>query len=218
MKRFLILCAMIAPVLANAASSDVAWTPDTLNFVKNGYAEKGKLLAKGCAACHGENGVSTTPNTPSLAGQMATYTYKQLRDYVKKNRVNAIMQSQIEGLTEQESADLAVWFSTLPRPPATKADNQNLAKAEKMVSEGDGKRILPPCFVCHGTNGQGEKLDIPALAGQRADYIAQTLLDYKSKDPEVNRHNDIYGRMRLIAQQLSEQEIKDLGQYYQQMQ
>jgi len=30
------------------------------------------------------------------------------------------------------------------------------------------------------------------------------------------RHNDIYSRMRLIAQQLSETEIKDLAQFYQQ--
>jgi cytochrome c553 len=82
-----------------------------------------------------------------------------------------------------------------------------------MVEEGDGKRILPPCAVCHGANGQGEKMDIPALAGQRADYLAKTLLEYKSGQ----RHNDIYGRMRLIADELSETEIRELAQYYQQM-
>jgi len=39
------------------------------------------------------------------------------------------------------------------------------------------------------------------------------LLDYKNDQ----RHNDIYGRMRLIAQQLSEEEIKELALYYQQL-
>ena len=82
-----------------------------------------------------------------------------------------------------------------------------------MVEQGDGKRILPPCFVCHGGKGQGEKQDIPALAGQQADYFARTLLEYKNGQ----RHNDIYSRMRLIAQQLSEEEIKELAQYYQQL-
>ena len=82
-----------------------------------------------------------------------------------------------------------------------------------MVEQGDGKRIVPPCFVCHGANGQGEKMDIPALAGQQADYLIKTLLEYKTGQ----RHNDVYSRMRLIAQQLSETEIKELAQYYQQL-
>ena len=117
-----------------------------------------------------------------------------------------------KGLTEQDAADLAVWFSSLP-PQENKSSSQNLARAETLVEQGDGKRILPPCFVCHGSKGQGEKQDIPALAGQQADYFARTLLDYKNGQ----RHNDIYSRMRLIAEQLSEEEIRELAQYYQQL-
>ena len=152
------------------------------------------------------------PAIPALAGQLATYTYKQLRDYFDESRSHVQMNGIAKGLTEQNAADLAVWYSSL-----TVADknstSQNLDKAEKMVEEGDGKRILPPCFVCHGGKGQGEKQDIPALAGQQANYIENTLQSYKRGE----RHNDVYGRMRLIAQQLSDQEIKDLAQYYQQL-
>jgi cytochrome c553 len=122
------------------------------------------------------------------------------------------MTSIAKGLTEQDAADLAVWFGSLPAPQ-NKAVAQNLARAEKMVEEGDGKRILPPCFVCHGAKGQGEKMDIPALAGQQADYFSRTLSAYKNDQ----RHNDIYSRMRLIAKQLSDEEIKELAQYYQQL-
>ena len=122
------------------------------------------------------------------------------------------MTSIAQGLSEQDSADLAAWFASLPLPPPTAGDGE-LDKAEKMVEAGDGKRILPPCFVCHGANGQGEKMDIPALAGQRADYLAKTLLEYKNGQ----RHNDVYSRMRLIARQLSEGEIKELARYYQQL-
>jgi len=211
MKTFILFLALVAPTVVNAgSSSSIAWTPETLNFVKQGNADKGKELAKQCAGCHGEQGISEMPDTPSLAGQLATYTYKEIRDYAKENRSHPIMTATAQGLSEQQSADLAVWFSTLK--PASGAGGKALAKAEKMVEEGDGKRILPPCFVCHGANGQGEKMDIPALAGQRADYLAKTLLEYKTGQ----RHNDIYSRMRLIAQQLSETEIKDLAEYYQQ--
>lgn len=222
MKRMLLLLAFIAPFAANAEpASQIAWTPETLNRVKNGNVNKGKELAESCKSCHGDKGQGmkeetrddeTLPAIPALAGQVATYTYKQLRDYFNGSRSHDSMSSIAKGLTEQDAADLAVWFNSLPSPQ-NKSASRNLARAEKMVEQGDGKRILPPCFVCHGSKGQGEKMDIPALAGQQADYFARTLAAYKNGQ----RHNDIYSRMRLITQQLSDEEIRELAQYYQQL-
>jgi cytochrome c553 len=218
----LILLAFIAPVVVNAEpASKIVWTPEALNFVKNGNLNKGKELAESCKSCHGDKGQGMKEETrddeilpaiPALAGQVANYTYKQLRDYSNDSRSHVQMTGVAKGLTEQEAADLAVWFSSLS-VQENKSGSRNFARAEKMVEQGDGKRILPPCFVCHGSKGQGEKQDIPALAGQQADYFARTLLDYKNGQ----RHNDIYSRMRLIAQQLSDEEIKELAQYYQQL-
>ena len=220
MKRILILLACMVPAVVNAEpASQIAWTPSVLNLVKGGNLNKGKALAETCKSCHGDKGQGmkeetrddeTLPAIPALAGQVANYTYKQLRDYFNGSRSHDSMTSVAKGLSEQDAADLAVWFSSLS-PQDSKASGQKNARAEKMVEQGDGKRILPPCFVCHGSKGQGEKMDIPALAGQQADYFTRTLLDYKSGQ----RHNDIYSRMRLIAQQLSDDEIKELAQYYQ---
>ncbi len=213
MKRIYLVLSLIAPLVVQAApSSEIAWTPALLKSVKNADASKGKALAsaKTCNTCHGDAGISNLPDTPSLAGQMATYLYKQLRDYAKGSRKHNFMSSVATELSEPETADLAAWYSSLPLPAAT-AKSQNLAQAEQMVEQGDGKRILPPCEVCHGSEGQGEKMDLPALKGQRADYLVKTLLEFKTGQ----RHNDIYSRMRLIAEQLSEQEIKNLATFYQ---
>ena len=222
MKRMLLLLAFIAPVVVFAEpSSQIAWTPELLNLVKKGNADKGKVLAESCKSCHGDKGQGmkeetrddeVLPAIPALAGQVATYTYKQLRDYLSGSRSHVQMTGVAKGLTEQDAADLAVWFSSLPHAE-NKSGSETLDRAEKMVEQGDGKRILPPCFVCHGSKGQGEKQDIPALAGQQANYFTRTLLDYKTGQ----RHNDVYSRMRLIAQQLSEDEIKELAKYYQQL-
>lgn len=222
MKQVLLAIAVLAPVVALAGpASQIAWTPETLNRVKNGDPSKGKTLAESCKSCHGEKGEGIKPETrddetipavPALAGQVANYTYKQLRDYSNGSRTNDSMTAIAKSLSEQDAADLAAWFSSLPMPQP-KAAGQNSARAEKMVEQGDGKRILPPCSVCHGSRGQGEKLDIPALAGQQGDYFASTLLAYKNGE----RHNDIYSRMRLIAQQLSDEEIKELAEYYQRL-
>ncbi len=221
MKRLLVLLALSTPLLVNAQpATQVAWTPAMLNVVKKGNAEKGKQLAESCKSCHGDQGQGlkaetqdgeTIPAVPALAGQLATYTFKQLRDYANGDRSNDTMTGIAKNLSEQDAADVAAWFGSLPR--TMNATSPIQARAEKMVGLGDGKRILPPCFTCHGSNGQGEKMDIPALAGQQADYFASTLLAYK----KAERHNDIYSRMRLIAQQLSEEEIKELAVYYQQL-
>jgi cytochrome c553 len=208
------LSSLFAASLAHAApSSQVAWTPDKLNFIKQANSKNGKELAAQCAACHGDNGVSPAPEFPSLAGQLATYTYKQLQDYKNGQRTHTLMSSIAAGLSDQDMADMAAWYSSLPAPKY-KTGNKDLEIAEKLVSEGDGKRILPPCYTCHGSDGEGERLDIPALAGQQAEYFAATLTAYKSGE----RHNDIYSRMRLISQQLSDAEIQELAKYYQQLQ
>jgi cytochrome c553 len=223
MKRILLAIMTLAlPLTVNAgAASQIAWTPDLLARVKSADVNNGKRLAASCNSCHGDSGQGapaiqqdgdTIAAVPALAGQVANYTYKQLRDYANGDRVDMAMTSVAKGLSEQDAADVAAWFSTLPKIDRN-TKRQDLVRAEKLVEQGDGKRIVPPCFVCHGGKGQGEKQDIPALAGQHADYVTTTLMAYKNGQ----RQNDIYSRMRLIAQQLSAEEIKELAQYYQQL-
>lgn len=190
-------------------SSLVAWTPDTIAFVKKGNAANGKTLAAQCTGCHGENGISTVPLFPSLAGQLANYTYKQLKDYQNGSREDRIMSSLAAGLSDQDIADLAAWFSSLP-PLEWKENSEITRSAEILVYSGDNKRVLTPCSTCHGTDGRGEVMDVPALTGQQFEYLEKALLDYKTG----NRHNDIYSRMRLIVEQLSHEEIKGLAEYY----
>ncbi len=216
MMKTMIQMILLSLAAANSAlaapSSQVAWTPELLSFVRNGNGVKGKELSTTCAGCHGEQGISAMPNTPSLAGQLPTYTYKQLQDYKTGSRADDMMAPLAAGLSDQDMADLAIWFGSLPAPK-NKAGKESLKTAEQLVNQGDGKRTVPSCFVCHGRNGEGEKMDIPALAGQQADYFAATLNAYKNG----TRHNDVYSRMRLISQQLSEAEIRELAQYYQQL-
>ncbi|NOQ77230.1 MAG: cytochrome c4, partial [Methylococcaceae bacterium] len=57
MKRLTILFLLLTPALVIAEpASNIAWTPDTLNFVKDGNLKKGKQLAESCMGCHGEKG------------------------------------------------------------------------------------------------------------------------------------------------------------------
>ena len=213
MNRLLLSLLLAAPALADAApSSRVAWTAEQLNFVKAGNAQKGRELAASCTSCHGDAGSSETPTFPSLAGQLPTYLFKQLQDYADGSRDNPLMLGIAKSLSKQDMADLAAWFASQPPPPSSYA-SMALKKAETLVTQGDNERLLVPCEVCHGNNGDGQKLDIPALAGQQAEYLSATLSTFK----DGSRHNDVYGKMRLIAKTLTEKEIEELGMYYQNM-
>lgn len=213
MKKIILVLALAAPFTVTAQpSTQIAWTAEQLNFVKAGNSQKGKELAQTCTGCHGASGISTTGNTPSLAGQLATYIYKQLQDYKEGNRDNIIMSGLAKTLSKQDAADLANWYASLP-PAFQSGSKVKYDNAEKLVKNGDKERIIPPCEVCHGGNGKGQKLDIPALSAQNAEYFSATLKEFK----EGSRHNDIYSRMRLIAETLSAEEIIELGMYYQNM-
>jgi cytochrome c553 len=208
MKKIIFAAALSASfAVAAQPSSQVAWTAEQLNFVEAGNPQKGKELAQTCNACHGDSGMS---GVPSLAGQLPTYLYKQLQDYANDNRQHAVMSALAKNMSKQDTADLAAWFASLP-PTSQTTNTAIYQSAEKLVKNGSNDRIMPPCAVCHGGNGQGQKIDLPALSGQNAEYLSATLKAFK----DSTRHNDIYSRMRLIAETLTDQEIDELGLYYQ---
>lgn len=66
---------------------------------------------KTCAGCHGENGVSKTPNFPSLAGQYKNYLVHSLKAYRDDSRKNPIMGAQAKGLTDAQIKALAEYYS-----------------------------------------------------------------------------------------------------------
>src|SRR5512146_2423493 len=71
----------------------------------------GKYKSKTCAACHGLDGNSTTPDFPRLAGQHYDYLVKALTDYKSGARKNPIMGPQAAGLSARDISDLAAYFS-----------------------------------------------------------------------------------------------------------
>ena len=215
-RRSLALILFLATLACGAAagpSSQVAWDRETLELLASGDAARGQQLAGQCGSCHGSEGTSPSPNWPSLAGQLPTYLYKQLKDYKDGNRQDALMSALVGNLSDQDMADLAAFYASQPLPPAKPSGDE---AATKLVKIGDGQRLIPACNSCHGRSGQGNRVlerdiaTMPALTGQFPAYLEKTMLDYKSG----KRGNDVYRRMRAITEQLTEAEIKALSEYY----
>jgi cytochrome c553 len=200
-------------------STNVAWTPDLKRLVLSGDADQGAEIetvetedVNACTDCHGVAGAEPDREKhPMLASQMATYTYKQLLDYKDGKRKNRRMQEAVERLSEDELAALAAWYQDQAVPsPEVDAEETVSEETVRLVFKGDKQRLIQPCAACHGARGQGALMDVPALAGQNVTYFVNTMKDYAKE----KRKNDVYARMRLIAQQLTRQEINELAVYY----
>ena len=81
-------------------------------MASSGDPDVGKKKSAPCAACHGQNGVSASPDFPNLAGQYADYLQTALSHYKNGKRKNAIMQAQVEKLSHKDMMDLAAYFSS----------------------------------------------------------------------------------------------------------
>ncbi len=85
-----------------------------------------------------------------------------------------------------------------------------LLSTQAALADGDaaaGKEKAQTCAACHGLNGLSSSDQFPILAGQYKDYLIQALHEYKSGE----RSNSI---MKGMASGLSDQDIKDLAEYF----
>ncbi len=76
----------------------------------------GAKLITTCAACHGEHGLSVSPQFPDLAGQYPSYLVRALEEYKTGERKNAIMNAMAANLTHREMVDIANYFASQPGP------------------------------------------------------------------------------------------------------
>ncbi len=175
----------------------------------------GKDKAGMCAGCHGENGMSIDPTTfPNLAGQYPGYIYKQVRDFQLGNRNNDTMSAMAGMVTEtQDLMDIAAFFSSQKTMKGKKGDAKLAAKGKKLYLKGNKKLgDYAACIRCHGKNGKGKDKSnalFPVIGGQTRDYLIKQLKDFKSG----KRTNDPASMMAMVAQGLSDKEIKEVAEY-----
>ena len=191
--------------------SQVVWTPGVLQILADARPERGRAkVQEVCFACHGEQGISVSPEYPNLAGQSGAAIYKQLSDYRTGSRTSQVMTDIAKALDESTLADVAAYYAARPQrnlDPTTLAEPP--PAIVRLVELGDPSRNIPPCAACHRP-GSGGPIEAPILSEQGRDYLVLQLKMYASGD----RRNDVYGRMRTIASRLTPAEIDGLAAYY----
>ena len=137
-------------------------------------AAAGSATAEGCTGCHGDEGVSNMPLTPSLAGEPDDFIQWQLVYFRNGTRKSEVMGPIAEALSNEEIRNLGAYYASLPPPkpgPATAAD---------APAQGGARLAMQRrCISCHGDDYAGVG---PAarLAGQREDVLLKALREFKA--------------------------------------
>jgi cytochrome c553 len=165
-----------------------------------GDATRGKSLAYTCQGCHAipnYKNVYPTYSVPKVNGQRPEYLIAALKAYKSGERSHGTMHAQASSLSEQDMADVAVYFGGAAV----------LTKSANDVPENQRPKASATCLACHGTNGVGISADYPTIAGQHKDYIQRALHDYQ----KGGRKNAI---MAGMAATLTAEDIEELSEYY----
>jgi cytochrome c553 len=201
MNRFWIFAAALCGTIASSTA------------LPAGNAQSGQAKVVVCAACHGQNGNSASPDYPSLAGLGGDYIAEQLQNFKDGKRDNPIMKPLAQPLSAQDMADIGAYFDTLVNT-GLEADPSYWQAGQKIYRGGDQARGIPACMACHGPTGAGnEPAKFPALRGEHAEYIVKQLNAYAAG----TRPPGPGGIMPVIAKRLTPEDIRNVASYVQGM-
>ncbi len=181
------------------------------------------VLVGNCVACHGTEGNSQGPATPTIAGLSKVYfvnamlAYKYGTDTAKIEaaaktlkvdpddiegfeRLATVMDRIAKGYTDEEIGAMADYFANQRFRSATQGFDAALAARGKTVHEES-------CDKCHedgGRKGDGAG----TLAGQWTPYLQFTFADYKDK------HRAMPKKMREKMREVAGDDFKALLHYY----
>ena len=169
----------------------------------------GQTKAATCAACHGPDGNSTNPEWPKLAGQHASYTNKQLKDFKSGARENALMSPMALPLSDQDMLDLAAYYAR-QNSSGGYVEEALVEAGKRLYHGGNSATGVPACMGCHGPAGIGDPAaGFPRLAGQHSQYVASQLESFRT----AVRSNDYQSMMRDIALKLTPAEVQAVSAY-----
>ena len=155
-----------------------------------------------CLACHGENGQSNTPLTPSLGAQPAFFLSIQIFMFRDKIRNVPLMNQMTQGISNNDLKALSEAISKLP-PPAPAAGATDAARMDAARTLSEQNR----CNVCHGATYAGGE-NVPRIAGQREDYLLKTLREYKA-----NTRRGYDAAMSDVLHSVSDEQVADLAYF-----
>jgi len=208
--------------LPSAILASVLVTVPRAEETKAAEVPKQKLTAQitHCEDCHGNSAQGDFMGDypiPRLAGQQPEYLKNQLQAFVERRRTNNIMFNVAHTLSPSMIDALATSFHDLnPKPLVSPAPRELVEAGKKIYEAGLPDKDVPPCASCHGPEGKGDG-QFPRLAGQLNDYVFNKLTNWTKERGQIPAKPDASAIMQPIAHSLTEQQIKAVAAYLNQL-
>ena len=129
------------------------------------------MLADTCAGCHGTDGASAGPASPTIAGISNDYFIEIMQGFASGEVPSTIMGRIAKGYTEDEFKAMPKHFSDLKFAAADQ-------KYDAALAESGAKLHDTYCEKCHAEGGSSAEDDSGILKGQWTPYVRWSLADY----------------------------------------
>lgn len=163
------------------------------------------MLANSCAGCHGTNGSSVGPASPSIAGISVDYFIETMEAYQDGSRPSTIMTRIAKGYTKQELKLMAEFFA---KQPFVRQAQQHDAKLAKQGAKLHKKY----CEKCHEDGGRSSEDDAGILAGQWSPYVRYTMEDFLNGKRSMEKK--MKKKLEDLREKSGDEGIEQLMHYY----
>lgn len=134
----------------------------------------GQALSYTCAGCHGTNGVSNGPATPTIAGLSSAYLVEAMENYKSGDSYSTIMGRIAKGYSTEEFEAMGEFFAKQKFVAAKQEAGDNAKLGQKLHKKN--------CEKCHSEAGTVADDDSGFLSGQWTPYLSNTLEDMLAGD------------------------------------
>jgi sulfide dehydrogenase cytochrome subunit len=138
------------------------------------------MLANTCAGCHGTNGASAGPATPTIAGISPIYFEEVMLGFKNDEIKSTIMGRIAKGYSEDEIKAMAEVFAKQPFIAVKQSFDEKKADFGAKLHD-------KYCEKCHADGGTDTEDDSGILSGQLIPYLKYTLADFKAGDREMTK-------------------------------
>jgi sulfide dehydrogenase cytochrome subunit len=159
------------------------------------------MLADTCAGCHGTDGASAGPATPSIAGMSEEYLVESMEAFKSGERHSTVMGRIARGYGKEEFKLMGSVFAKQPvTVTSQQTDPARVAAGAQLYGDN--------CEKCHDKNGALADDDAGILASQWLPYLQYSMVDFKSGSREMAK------KMKKKVDKLSADELEALLQFF----
>ncbi|MCP4994847.1 MAG: cytochrome c4 [Gammaproteobacteria bacterium] len=163
------------------------------------------MLGNTCAGCHGTNGASRGPASPTIAGLSVDYFVETMEGFASGDIPSTIMGRIAKGYSKEETAAMAKFYGDKKFVMATQNFDSSLVKKGAKLHD-------KYCEKCHAEGGQSAEDDAGVLAGQWTPYLNWQLANFKAGDREAPKK--MKKKMKKMLEKEGSKGLSALISYY----